>query len=175
MSLIGRNFRGFEATRPLLVDTRERSVRNPKDFWAGVIYLALGLAVILLGRNYSLGSAARMGPGYFPIVLGALLALFGVVSIARSFVRAGEAVAAIAWKPLVLVIGATVLFGLLMERAGLLVALPVLIVVSALASQHTRADLQSALALIGIVAFCALVFVKGLGVPMPLLGSWFGS
>ena len=148
--------------------------RNPRDFWAGLIYLVLGIGVLWIGRGYSLGTSARMGPGYFPAVLGGLLMLFGVISVARSFMRPGEAVSAIAWKPVALVLGGTVLFGLLLERAGLIVALPVLIVVSALASRHTRLDATSVAALVGIVAFCVLVFVKGLGVPMPLLGSWFG-
>ena len=61
-----------------------------------------------------------MGPGYFPTVLGSILALFGVVSIGRSFIRPGEAIAALAWRPLVLVLGAAVLFGLLLDRLGLL-------------------------------------------------------
>lgn len=148
--------------------------RNPRDFWAGLIYLVLGIAVLWIGRGYALGTSARMGPGYFPAVLGGLLVLFGIISVARSFVRPGGAVSAIAWKPVALVLGGTVLFGLLLERAGLIVALPVLIVVSALASRHTRLDATSVAALVGIVAFCVLVFVKGLGVPMPLLGSWFG-
>jgi len=150
-------------------------MRNPRDFWAGAIYLALGLAVVWIGRGYTMGTAARMGPGYFPTVLGTLLALFGVAAIGRSFMRPGELVSAFAWRPVLLVLGAVILFGLLLERAGLLIALPVLIVVSALASRHTRADLVSVLALVGMVAFCALVFVKGLGVPMPLLGSWLGG
>jgi hypothetical protein len=147
-------------------------MRHPRDFWAGAIYLALGLAVVLIGRNYAQGHAARMGPGYFPTVLGSILLLFGAASVGRSFVRRGEAIGAIAWRPLLLVLGATVLFGLLLERVGLLIALPVLIVVAAMGSRHSRADLPSILALVGIVTFCALVFVKGLGVPMPLIGSW---
>jgi hypothetical protein len=149
--------------------------RNPKDFWAGAIYLALGVAVIWIGRSYALGTSARMGPGYFPTVLGAILALLGIISVGRSLVRPGEAISAIAWKPLSLVLGATVLFGFLLERAGLLIALPAMIVVSALASRHSRLDPTSIAALVGITAFCVLVFVKALGVPMPLLGTWFGS
>jgi hypothetical protein len=149
--------------------------RNPRDFWAGLIYLALGMAVVWVGRSYAQGTTTRMGPGYFPSVLGAILILFGAISVARSFLRTGEKISAIAWKPLTLILGATVLFGLLLERAGLLFALPALIVVSAFASRHSPFDLTSIVALIGIVAFCVLVFVKGLGVPMPLLGSWFGG
>jgi len=116
-----------------------------------------------------------MGPGYFPTVLGWVLAVFGVVSIGRSFVRPGEPISAIAWRPLLLVLGATVLFGFLLPRAGLLIALPCLIVVGALGSRNSRLDATSIAALVGLVAFCVVVFVKGLGVPMPLIGTWFGG
>jgi hypothetical protein len=150
-------------------------IRNPRDFWAGAIYLALAIAAIWIGQNYQLGTSERMGPGYFPTALGSILAIFGVVSMGRSFIRSGEAIAAIAWRPLALVLGSTVLFGLLLPRAGVLIALPCLIVVSALASRNSRLDAASIAALVGLVAFCVVVFVKGLGVPMPLLGSWFGG
>jgi hypothetical protein len=150
-------------------------IRNPRDFWAGAIYLTLAIVVIWIGRNYHQGTSERMGPGYFPTALGSVLALFGAVSIGRSFIRPGEAIAPLAWRPLVLVLGATVLFGLLLDRLGLLIALPCLLVVSAMASRYSRLDATSVAAMIGLVAFCALVFVKGLGVPMPLLGSWLGG
>lgn len=150
-------------------------IRNPRDFWAGAIYLALAIVVIWIGRNYQQGTAARMGPGYFPTALGAILAIFGVVSIGRSFIRPGEAISAFAWRPLALVLGSVVLFGLLLPTAGVIIALTCLIVVGALASRNTRLDVTSLAALVGIVAFCVIVFVKGLGVPMPLLGSWFGG
>jgi hypothetical protein len=150
-------------------------IRNARDFWAGAIYLALAISVIFIGRDYQFGTSARMGPGYFPTVLGAVLAIIGIVSIGRSFIRPGEAISAIAWRPLALVLGATVLFGLLLPRAGVLIALPCLIVVSALASRNSRPDVTSIAALVGVVAFCVVVFVKGLGVPMPLVGTWFGG
>ena len=151
------------------------AIRNPRDFWAGVIYVALAVAVIAIGRNYAAGSAERMGPGYFPTTLGIILAVIGIVSIGRAFLRPGEPVGAFAWRPLVLVLGAVALFGVLLPATGLLIALPCLIIVGALASRRSRLDLKSVVALAGVVAFCALVFVKGLGVPMPLLGSWFGG
>jgi fumarate reductase subunit C len=151
------------------------SIRNPRDFWAGVIYLALAAVALWIGRNYSLGSSARMGPGYFPVVLGSILAVFGIVSVGRSLLRPGEAISAFAFRPLVLVLGSVALFGLLLDRVGVLIALPCLIVVSALASRHSRIDATSVSALVGMVAFCVIVFVKGLGVPMPLLGTWFGG
>jgi hypothetical protein len=151
------------------------TIRNPRDFWAGALYLALAVAVLWIGRGYPLGSSARMGPGYFPTALGLLLALFGVASITRSFVRAGEPITPFAWRPLLLVLGSVVVFGLLVNGVGALIALPVLIVIAAMASRYSRLDATSAAALVGMVAFCVLVFMKGLGLPMPLLGSWLGG
>jgi hypothetical protein len=150
-------------------------IRNPRDFWAGAIYLALAIAVLWIGRSYTLGSSSRMGPGYFPAALGLLLGLFGLVAIARSFIRAGEPITPFAWRPLLLVLGSVVLFGLLVNGLGALIALPVMIVVAAMASRYSRLDATSAAALVGIVAFCVLVFVKGLGLPLPLIGSWLGG
>jgi Tripartite tricarboxylate transporter TctB family len=150
-------------------------VRNPRDFWAGAIYLALAIVAIWIGRSYPQGTSARMGPGYFPTALGSILAVFGVVAIGRSFLRPGEAISALAWRPLILVLGATVLFGLLLERVGVLIALPCLIVVGALASRNSRLNATSIAAMVALIAFCVVVFVKGLGLPMPLIGTWFGG
>lgn len=150
-------------------------VLQKKDFWAGVLYIAFGAAAFWIGRDYPMGTAGRMGAGYFPTVLSAILMLIGLISAARAFAQEGEPVGTIAWKPLALVVGATALFGLLLPVAGLVIALIVLILVSAVASQHFRFDPKAAAGLVLLVTFCTLVFVKALGVPMPLLGSWFGG
>jgi ABC-type transport system involved in cytochrome c biogenesis permease component len=150
-------------------------VLQKKDFWAGVLYIASGAAAFWIGREYPMGTAGRMGAGYFPSILSIILMLLGLLSAARAFVRDGEAVGTIAWKPLALVVGATALFGLLLPTAGLIVALTILILTSAFASQHFRLDPKAVFGLILLVAFCALVFVKALGVPLPLVGSWFGE
>ena len=150
------------------------AIRHPKDFWSGVLFILIGTAAIIVGTKYNLGTAARMGPGYFPVVLGAMLMGFGVIALVRSFVRPGEAIGAIAWKPVLLVTGAVVAFAFLLKTVGLIVALLALILVSAAASSKFKFELRATLAMVGLIAFCALVFVKGLGVPMPLFGSWFG-
>lgn len=147
--------------------------RNPRDLAAGIIYIAFGVAALFIGQDYSMGTGSRMGPGYFPSVLGGLLAVFGASSVIRSFLQPGEPIGAIAWKGLVLVVGGTVIFGFLLEPAGLVLALLALVLLSASASQMFRFERRAAAGLVGLVIFCALVFVKGLGVPMPLLGSWF--
>jgi Tripartite tricarboxylate transporter TctB family len=145
---------------------------GPKDFWTGVIYVTVGVAAFLIGRDYPFGTAGRMGPGYFPAVLSVLLILLGVIAIARSFFQPGPPIGAFPIKQIVLVIGATVLFGALINTAGLIVALLVLVLVSAAASEHFAFDWKATLGLVALVVFCALVFVKGLGVPMPLVGTW---
>ena len=150
-------------------------IRAPKDFWTGVVYLIVGLLGILIGRDYSFGTAGRMGPGYFPFAISCLLVLFGLVSIVRSMRVSGEPVEPFAWKPIVLVIGGVFAFGLLISTAGLIVAMLVMVLMSAAASEKFRFDWKASLGLLALITFCSLVFVKGLGVPLPLLGSWFGG
>jgi hypothetical protein len=145
---------------------------SPKDFWAGVIYLSIGAAALWFGAEYRMGTAGRMGPGYFPKVLAWLLVGIGFISVARAFVLQGSAITSIAVKPLCIILVSCALFGLLLPRAGLGVALLVLCLGSALASREFRFDPLALAGLMGLIAACALVFVKGLGVPMPLLGRW---
>jgi hypothetical protein len=147
-------------------------VQNPKDFWTGMIYLAVGAGVIFIARNYSVGTASRMGPGYFPLALAGLLIVFGLAAVVRSFIVPGEPIGAFAWKPMVLVLGATALFGALISTLGLVIALLALVLVSAAASEKFRFDWRAVLGLVALIIFCSLVFVKGLGVPMPLFGPW---
>jgi hypothetical protein len=148
-------------------------VRSQKDFAAGLLYIAFGGAALWIGRKYPMGTAGRMGPGYFPIALAGFLLLIGTVSTVRSFLKDGPAIEGIAWKPLLLVLAATASFGFLINPAGLVIALIVLVLMSAAASAKFRFDWRASLGLVALVAFCSLVFVKGLGVPLPLIGSWF--
>ncbi len=149
-------------------------VRNPKDFWAGVLYLVIGVGAVWIARDYAMGTAVRMGPGYFPTALGITLAVVGVAAIARSFYVPGEPIGAFAFKPLLIVVGSTLLFGALVRGAGLAVALPLFVLLGATASIKFRRGPAVALAA-GLTLFCILVFVKGLGIPLPILGPWFAD
>jgi Tripartite tricarboxylate transporter TctB family len=146
-------------------------VRSPKDFWAGLLYAGFGGAAVLIARDYGMGTSSRMGPAYFPTVLGALLLLIGIASFVRSFFAKGEAVGEIAWKAMTLVTLATVLFGAMLRPLGLIAALIALMLVSAAASFKFRFDWRALAMMGGLVVFCALVFVKGLGLPVALLGT----
>ncbi len=148
-------------------------LRNPKDFWTGIIYILFGTGAFLVARDYPIGTALKMGPGYFPTILSILLALIGIVSLARSFIARGSPVGGFAVKGLAVVLGATVLFGLVLRGGGLIVALPLLVVASAAASSRFRWR-QAFLLAAGLTLFCTLIFLKGLGLPIPIVGSWFG-
>jgi hypothetical protein len=143
------------------------SIRAPKDFWAGVMFIAFAAVALYVSRNYSLGTAVRMGPGYFPILLGGVLALVGAILVVRSLVIAGDPIGHVQVLPLVVVAVAVVLFGVLLPRLGLAVTLPLVIVVAALASMQSRRWEVLVLALV-LTVFSALVFVYGLRLPIPL-------
>jgi hypothetical protein len=143
------------------------------DLCAALIYLAVGLGAIYLGGELPMGNALKMGPAYFPAVLGWLLAFIGLLSLLRSLLRKGPPIPAFAWKPLLLITGAALVFGFIVRGAGLVIALPLFVVMTAMASAKFRWGPSLALAAAATV-FCSLVFVKGLGVPLPLIGRWFG-
>jgi len=148
--------------------------RNPKDFWTGLIYLFVGCGALIISRDYDMGSALKMGPAYFPTILSVLLMGIGIISVLRSFLKSGSPIGVVAWKGLVLIVASTILFGMIVRGAGLLLALPLLVIVSASAS--ARFSWKTTLAeAVGITVFCIVVFLKGLGVPLPILGSWFGN
>lgn len=149
-------------------------IRSVKDFWTGLIYVFFGSSAVIIARDYGMGTALKMGPAYFPTVLGGLLVLIGIISLVRSFVRAGSPIGSFTVKGLLLVVASTVVFGLIVRGAGLVVALPVLVIVSAYASDEFRWGPSLALAA-GLTVFCILVFLKGLGIPLPMVGPWFGG
>ena len=150
-------------------------IKSPKDFWTGVLYISFGAIAFWIARDYPFGTARQMGAGYFPSVLSCLLIFFGILALLRGLLKPGSSLGNFAWKPTFFIISSTLAFAFLLPRAGLLVALVVLIVGSALASKKTRFERNSVLIASGLVVFCVLVFVKGLGLPLQLFGSWFGG
>jgi putative tricarboxylic transport membrane protein len=144
---------------------------NSKDFWSGLMLIAIGVTAAFIARDYPFGTALRMGPGYFPTVLGVVLALFGLYFVGRSL-RSGEAIEG-NWsiRALIIVPVAFVLFGVLMDRAGFIPALAVLIVGSAAAGREFRLR-EVALLTVVMIVFAVVVFIWGLGLPYPLLAGF---
>lgn len=147
-------------------------ISSPNEFWAGLLYIVFGIAALWLGVDYKMSTAGHVGPGYFPKVLAGILILIGVAALGRAFLLEGQATAAIHWKPLFLILLGNVLFAFLINRLGLVVALPLLVLTSAAASAKFSFDWRAAAGLVALTALCSLVFVIGLGVPMPIVGAW---
>jgi len=149
-------------------------IRSAKDFWTGLIYIFFGSSAIFIAREYGLGTGVKMGPAYFPTVLGGLLVCIGAISVIRSFIVSGPPIGAFAFKGMVLITLSVLLFGFAVRGAGLAVALPLLVVISASASTRFRWR-PTILMAVGITIFCVLVFLKALGIPLPVIGPWFGG
>jgi hypothetical protein len=150
------------------------AVRHPKDFWAGLIFTASGIAFGILAQDHDMGTATRMGPAYFPTVLAVLLTIIGLATTVRSFVVNGPPLEGFAVKAALLVLGPIVLFGFVLRGVGLAAALLVLAMVSAYASVRFRWRTAVPLA-VGLTVFSILVFVIGLGLPIPIVGRWLGG
>ena len=148
-------------------------IKHPKDFYAGLMYASIGAGVVLIARDYNIGTSVRMGPGYFPIILGTLLILVGSISMIRSFFHHGTSIPRFVWRDIFLILGSVIVFGLTFRGAGLLPSLFVMVVICAYASSEFRLRTAVLLAA-GSAIFSALVFVKGLGMPLAIIGPWFG-
>jgi hypothetical protein len=149
---------------PLIITSR--------DFLAGALYLLLGAATIYIGAEYSVGVAGRIGPGYFPRVIGLCLIGLGVISVIRSAFSDSGQFGGIALRPLVMITLSLVLFAYFLNRLGLVVSLAILLGFAAFAAKDSRFSPLGVLLAIALIAACAIVFVKGLGLPTPLIGYW---
>jgi hypothetical protein len=142
-------------------------IRNLTDVLAGLMFVGFGAAALVLGRDYPMGSAMRMGPGYFPTILGGLLVLLGLAILVRGLLSTAVPPPACAPKPLALILTAVALFAVTVERLGLIAAVAVVVLVSASASERFRWREVLPLALI-MVGLAVGLFTKGLGLPFRL-------
>jgi hypothetical protein len=144
-------------------------IRHQKDFWSGVMFLVLGLAFAGFAQEYEMGTAQRMGPAYFPTVLGGLLALLGIVIAIKGLGHEAPdgAIERFHFGPLLIVLGAVALFGLLLRPLGLVISLAVLVGLSAYASHEFRVREVIPLGVFLIVLVLA-VFIWGLGLVIPI-------
>ena len=142
-------------------------IRNPKDFWAGLLFASVGLAAIVLGSRYNLGTAARMGPGYFPRILGMLLILLGGIIALRALRVDGPAIPPWRWWSTGMVLGSVVLFGLIVNTMGLALSTVVLIVLASSASSEFRWK-ESLVSGVFLATLAVGVFIIGLKLQLPI-------
>ncbi len=150
-------------------------VKNKQDFWSGVMFVLIGVAFALKATTYSMGTAARMGPGYFPFWLGTVMACLGAVILVSSLrPKAVETVVEkFDFRILAIIVGSIVLFAFILRPLGLIISMFMLVIVSSMAS-HEHSWKVSAMNAVFLTVLCWLSFVKGLGLVFPIWPTFLG-
>lgn len=145
-------------------------IHSERDFWAGLLFMVFGVGFAIGATSYSFGNSARPGPGYFPFGLGVLLALLGALILFEALTiktEDGEKIGSWPIKQGAIILGAVVLFGVLLPRLGMAISLPVLIIVASLASGEFKwreVLINTVILTVGSWG----IFIKGLGLTLPL-------
>lgn len=145
---------------------------NRKDLVCGLVFIVIGLLFAVGGRDLDVGSATRMGPGYFPMVLCGLLIAIGAVLAIKAIGKPwGEDFGEVPWRAMALIVPALIFFGYCVRGVGLVPAVFVVALSASFSSSKMTVPLALGLAA-GLTAFCAAVFHYGLGIPLQLFGPW---
>jgi hypothetical protein len=148
--------------------------RAVTDIVAGLIFVAFGLAFAITSLSYELGTPLRMGPGYFPLALGGILVLLGLLIVGKGFISgagAEERLGSVPWRALFLIVLAVLFFGLTVRGLGLVPTTAVTALLTALASYRTGILAAVAIAA-GLTVLCVLVFLVALQLRLPMFGPW---
>lgn len=146
-------------------------MKSQKDFWAGLMFVVVGVAFAWGATSYSFGNSARPGPAYFPFGLGVLLTVLGGIVLFKALTietEDGDPIGPFAWKPLATILLSIVGAAVLMPRAGMLITLPLLIVCVSMAGDEFRIK-EAAINAVLLTAGSWAVFIKGLGLTVPVL------
>ena len=147
-------------------------MRGNKDFLAGLVFLAFGATAMVVARSYPFGTAMRMGSGYFPTVLGAILVLFGAYLAVRGLRKQDPAPVTWAWRPLACIAASMLAFGFLMSQLGLVPALVAMFFIVAAAGREFRFAEVAALTAV-MTLFAVGVFVYVLKLPFMLFPGFY--
>lgn len=152
------------------------NIRDTKDFSAGLLFVLFGTATAVLARTYQIGTAAKMGAGYFPFALGCMLTMIGLVILLRSlsWVRGKRKTLSFQARPVVFVLCSVILFGLFLRPLGLLLSTVILVVVSSMASYDFKMR-QSFLTALVLLAMVLIVFVFFLKFQIPVWPSFLST
>jgi len=143
-----------------------------KDLLAGGTFVGFGLAFAITSSTYEVGTALRMGPGYFPLVLGSLLVVLGILIAVKGFVAAdSDDIGPIPWKALALLVAALLFFGYTIQGLGLVPALFVTVFLAGMAGHRARV-IPAVVIAVCLTALSVLIFVIGLQLRLPYFGPW---
>lgn len=140
-------------------------IRAPKDFWSGLMFLTFAAVGLLTASGYSMGRGGRMGPGYFPVALSALLGVLGAILVVRSLVLEGEGVERIQIRPLIVLVVCVLIFGALIPQFGLVISLSIVTFIAAFAGRESR-PLEAVMLSVVLTVLSVGIFVYALRLPL---------
>ena len=149
--------------------------RSFPDVLAGGIFVVIGGAFVVGSLSYELGTPLRMGPGYFPLLVGVIVVALGLAIVLKGLI-AGEVTAfgAVPWRAVAAIVAALLFFGFTVDGLGFVPASAVTALLTTLASSRVR-PLRAVLVAIGLTVASTLIFVVGLQLRIPLWGPWLGA
>ena len=142
-------------------------ITSPQDFWSGVMFIAFGALAIVIARDYPMGSAMRMGPGYFPTAIGGCLVILGIIVAATGFKMKGEAIGAFPWKAMIFLTIGFASFGWGIDNIGFIPSLAILIILASFAGREYRWR-EVIVETVVLIAGSWLIFIYGIGLPYQL-------
>lgn len=151
-------------------------IKSERDFWSGLMFVVVGIVFAVGATNYSMGTSARPGAGYFPLLLSVIMAILGAIVLFKSLTietPGGDPIGHIAWKPLLIIVAAIAVFGVTIELLGMVVSIPILIFISSLAGDEFRWRDVIANAVVLTLGSWG-VFIVGLKLTIPLW-PWFAA
>jgi hypothetical protein len=152
-------------------------IKSQRDFFSGLMFLVVGVVFAVGATNYPMGTSARPGAGYFPLILSVLMAILGAVVLFKSLTietEGGDRIGAIAWRPLIVIVVAIAVFGASINRLGLVLAVPILIMIASLAGDEFK-WLGVIVNAVVLTAFSWLIFVYGLKLTIPMWPSFIAG
>ena len=149
-------------------------IKSQRDFWSGMVFLVVGIVFAVGARNYSLGTSARPGPGYFPLMLSVIMAILGAIVIFKALTietEGGDPIGHVAWRPLIIIVAAISVFGITITWLGMIISIPILILISSFAGDefHWRDVLINSIVL---TVASWLIFIVGLKLTIPMWPSF---
>jgi putative tricarboxylic transport membrane protein len=149
-------------------------IKNPKDFFAGILFIVISGVFAFQLRELPIGSAFRMGPGYFPLVLAGLLGVLGLIIMVGGMRSKGEPISRVPWRGLLFVVAPVIFFGVTLKGLGIVPALAITVFATTFASVHWH--LRTALINTAVLTIGGwLIFIKALGLPISTFGPWVGG
>jgi len=155
-------------------------IRNQRDLWSGILFMAFGLAFVFFARDYNMGTAAKMGPAYFPTVLGGLLTVLGAAISINGIGRSSDSsetgvrIDPTGWRELLLILLAVIAFAATLPSMGIIVSIVILIWLSSPASHEFKLK-DTLIATVVLLVLSYLVFVRGLELQFPFLPKFISS